>query len=68
MLADASSKANQMAPPAKKTEVLKTTTGSQTEESLGPKSGEISVDAGFQLTETIMLSLINDDSFMAEVA
>lgn len=66
MLADVSSKANQMNPPIKKQEVAKASTGSQTEEILGRISGGL-VEVGFHVTEAIMLSLIHDDSFMAEV-
>ena len=65
MLADAESKANAMNTP-KKDEVVKVTTGSQTEEILRRIGGV--VDEPLQLTETIVMTLIQDDSFMEEVS
>jgi hypothetical protein len=64
MLADAESKANTMNTP-KKGETVKVTTGSQTEEILR-RIGEVG-DEPLQLTETIMMALIQDDSFKEEV-
>ena len=64
MLADAENKANAIHTP-KKDEVGKVTTGSQTEEILRRIGGV--VDEPLQLTETLMMSLIQDDSFKEEV-
>ena len=63
-MADAESKANSMQ-SSKKDETVKVTTESQTEEILKRIGGV--VDEPLQLTETILMSLIQDDLFMEEV-
>ena len=66
MLADASSKAKPMDSLSRRDGVSKASMASQTEDILG-RVGEGLSGAGLELTETLMLSLIEDDSFMDEV-